>query len=333
MRINPADGMRKLLWLVPLIFVGVLIGIFLTLEPWLEKQLHTEIQKNCDKCNFRSNGLGVSLSGIKIEEIDFLAGAKDGQQVEFKAASVSVKLRWTSLLRGPLIVKAIVVKEPKVIYFDRDQDPAKSKSKTSNGEPKLPFRLGGLFLRQGHFTYVRELKGTVAELKIRDIDAEVHWEDPARVTAKAKGQIGTSGEVELSVSGLLGEPPLVMDTDIRVRNQNLSDLSQFFEPNAGVALKGVLTGGHAVTKLKGRNLKASVWVEFKDFDLKVSPRPDRSETVAFFTNLGAAIAMQTKNTGDPTEEKMNSVELERGEESIVGFILRGIKEAAIPITL
>jgi len=30
---------------------------------------------------------------------------------------------------------------------------------------------------------------------------------------------------------------------------------------------------------------------------------------------------------------MNSVELERGEESIVGFILRGIKEAAIPITL
>ena len=55
---------------------------------------------------------------------------------------------------------------------------------------------------------------------------------------------------------------LKMRTELFVQNLNLEDLSRFFEPNAGVKLKGTLVSGKSVSHLNGIKLIQPVLEEW-----------------------------------------------------------------------
>ena len=119
-----------------------------------------------------------------------------------------------------------------------------------------------------------------------------------------------------------------------VADQNLGALTDFFKPNAGVELTGTLVKGHSVSKLKGAELTTSLYADYKDFKLKVDKMYDRNEVQTFFTNLGTSIAVREKNHSAPAEEKMKTVESKRkGGESIVSFMLEGLKQASLAVAL
>jgi hypothetical protein len=177
------------------------------------------------------------------------------------------------------------------------------------------------------------VKGTHAVFTVHGLNGEID-PNPDRAVANVRGLIGPGGEFQIRVVSPYGVKPLEIDTEIFVKRLNLEDLSVFFKPNAGVELWGTLEKGHARSKMTGPALKSTLFAEYKDFKLRVDKMYDRNEAQTFFTNLGAAIAMRGENRDEPAEDKRKTVESrrERGE-SLVSFILRGLKEASLAVAL
>jgi hypothetical protein len=316
---------------------GLAISIFLLLQttkPWIEQRVADAVRQRCKSCEIRLGRIGLSWRGITLDNVQFSGGPSGGQRVEVHAPRIVLRPRLSTIFNGHPALRSVSLFGPTVTFWDGDKV-KRSALKTSQVEPLVwPEDLQfSTIISDGVFNYVRDVKNTHAELVIHQITAELI---PSRehLMARATAQFGKSGHVELITSIPLLHQTLVVETEMKVKDQNLQDLSAFFQPNAGVKLDGVLTSGHAITKLKGSHLSASLWAEYKAFNLSVNKMYDRNDVQTFFTNLGAAIAMREKNINASNETKASAVELEReSNESIVSFILRGLKEAALKVTL
>lgn len=319
-RLNSLSSFK---WIVPTVALGFLAVIGLAFFAFKPKLIHLadeRVKKACASCELKIGGLGFAFLGLKFTEVSFTGGEKGGQRVEAKVPIAIVSLRSLKLL------------EPHVTFFDGDKPPKEKKdAKDEDGETqKRSYRI---VVRDGKFTYVRDTKGTHAVLEVLNIDGEMKWgRDP--IPGRIRARVGERGQAEIKGLVYLDKKELEIETDWKVSDQDLSALTGFFKPNAGVELKGLLKRGHATTRMVGPRLTASLFAEFTDFELKVNKMYDRNGLQAFFMNLGTSIAMKEKNLKDAPEDKMKTVNLEREkDESIVSFILRGLKEAAIGVSL
>jgi uncharacterized protein involved in outer membrane biogenesis len=268
--------------------------------------------------------------------IKFVSSKKGIPELEVEIERLSVDLDVLPLLKGDVRIGALIIEKPKVIFRDGDAKP-KEEKESSHKNRSLNFDLRGASISDGEFTYVRMTHGTVATLNVHNIQAE---SGPLgrtlgnQVELKARGRIEKSGTVDLKIGMPLFETPLKVYVAIDVDDQNLADLTPFFKENAGVELHGKMLEGRGTAKLEGRSLSAEVWAKYKDFDLKLHKMYDRSEAAAFFMNLGTAIATAEKNTGKPAKDQQRGVNIQReAGEPVVGFILRGLKEAALRVSM
>lgn len=295
--------------------------------------LQNEVAKNCATCELKLGDLEFSTwapGALIARDVRFQAGVAGAQEVRARVRELVVRPDWWALVDGRVVIRSLVVLAPDVTYSEGD----KPRSKGASGGGGLPgFAVLSTRVEDGRFTYVRDHMNTHAVLRIGAIDlrggAVSRIDTPVEIEARA--QIEGRGDVELRVD-IQKREPLTLETDVRTRDLGLPELSRFFKPNAGVDLKGTLVRGHARGHMQGTRLRTNVHAVYRDFELKVDPTYDRSEVVAFFTNLGAAIALQDSNLDDPPEDQARTVETERKEgESIVAFLLRGMKEASLKI--
>lgn len=327
--------MKRAFWLIaaaliiPLLFAALLLPG--RLEPWAENEIREAIQSRCATCTFTMRELRLHWRGVNARDVEFTGGVAGGQRVQAKIASVLIVPELMSVFSKKPRLRAIHLLEPKVVFYDGPKRTPKTKGQ--GGDTELPADIHRMFIRDGAFSYIRDVKDTHAELHVTDIRGAID-PDPDLFRAWITARIGRGGSVELKVTSPLKKKPLELISEINLQDQNLEDLSHFFKPNAGVELKGVMTRASGVTHVQGRTQTAKVFAEFKDFSLKVNPMYDRDDVTTFFTNLGTAVAMRSKNTAAPRAEKTETKSLNReAGESLVSFILRGLKEAAIDITI
>lgn len=321
------------------VFTGLYIAIEMS-EPWAKKQIENAVHDACASCKLSIGDIQLSLftiGGIEFKDIKFSSGKKGGQEIQASVRKIVVRHEVISLLRRQIRVGYLGIVDPKVTFTDGE-----ARAKAVSGNVEMPafdeFAIYDTRISGGEFTYVRNVKNTNAALRIKDlhIDAGPLGNVPElkdeTANFKTTSQIEGSGRVALDISVKVFSKPLFIDTVLDVKDQDLEGLSRFFKPNAGVDLKGLLVNGQATTKLRGNHLNATVRARYKDFSLRLDKMYDRSEIQAFFTNLGAALAMQDKNTDESKSEQTRAVELDRQpNESIVSFILRGLKEASLEI--
>lgn len=320
------------LFFVALALIAGLIVVYARAFPYIRERLQNDVAQACATCELVIGDLGLSAwspGSVVARDLRFRAGSPGGQEVKAQVRELVVRPYWRALLKGNVLIDELIVLAPDVTFLDGDKRaPGKA---GSGGLPN--FAILATRIEDGRFTYVRDHKGTHAVLRIGNIDLRAgsisRSDVPTEFTAKA--QIEGSGAIDLRVA-IEWREPLRLETDVRVRDQGLPELSRFFKPNAGVDLQGTLVRGHARGHLNGRRLRTNVRAVYKDFALKVDATYDRSEVVAFFTNLGAAIALQDENLDDAPEDQARTVETERkDDESIVAFLLRGMKEASLKI--
>jgi len=276
--------------------------------------------------------VSLSWDGLGIADLSLAGGKASAERVEFQVRKITISPVISSLFGDTTRLHGITLDHPEVIFIDGEN---KSSSKSSSAlDPEgMGIEIENIFLLEGKFTYIRNVKKTHAVLIIHGITGDID-PDPAGASARVNAQIGGQGSIELRVLSPYAKKPLEVDTEIQVLDQDLVALSEFFKPNAGVELTGVLTNGHAYGKMRGSHLTSSLRAEYKDFKLRVDKMYDRNDAQTFFTNLGAAIAMRSKNKSLTQDRKTAAVELNRdGGESLVSFILRGLKEAALKVAL
>ena len=163
----------------------------------------------------------------------------------------------------------------------------------------------------------------------------VEQPDPPRtpITAKLESKFEKDGPHLLTLSLKPFAEPAVVDVDLVAHHQNLQGLSHFLMPNDGVELHGEIVEGHGFTHMVGRHLHAEVYAEYKDLRVKVHKADDRSGLVAFFTTLATQITSKKQNLDTPDQNQSRGVAIDReADESLIHFLLRGWKEAAIRVS-
>ncbi len=323
-----------LIFRVFILLLLALIGIFAALtvvvkpnfEPWLERHIRFELKAACPACEFSMEDVTLSWDGFGLQKVHFTTGTGQ-QRLEAEIATIYLYPNVTSLLNGKPRLQNITFDQPKMIFHDEGE---KSAQKQSESSFALPPHLH-IQIDNGDFTYIRDVKNTHATLTIEHIQALIGPEADL-LRARATAQLGQTESLNLTVSADLHKNPLEATIEMRAKDQDMKVLSDFFEPNAGVKMEGILIAGHVVSQLKGTHVSTQLTMEFKDFKLKVKPMYDRDGVQAFFTNLAAAVALKKKNVGAQEKEKTESIETDReGQESLVSLVLRSWKEAALKI--
>ncbi|MBX3021283.1 MAG: hypothetical protein KF799_06345 [Bdellovibrionales bacterium] len=328
-------ALKLTLTVVILLSVVVVIAILNLnqLAPWAERQVRERAKERCPTCTFSLDKLSLSWRGLNLEGLGLSAGARGGQRVEALIPNMTVDLKWSALLNRQLVAERLAMQNPKIVFFDGEKTGAGTGTGTNDSSEGFAVNLKRLDIQNAEFSYIRDVKNTHAELHIHDIDAQIQLTSQ-NILAEFSGRIGGSGRVNVALTSQRPTTPLHIDCDVHVRDQDLADLSRFFKPNAGVELSGQLLKGEGHIEVRGQKLNATLFTEYKDFKLTTHKMYDRNDLQAFFTNVGADIAMRANNKDLPAAQKRESKTLEReGDESIVSFMLRGLKEAAIDVTM
>jgi hypothetical protein len=309
-----------------LIFV-VMAGLFASLNtPWAKDQLEKAVRKNCEGCSFTIKSAALTWRGLVIKDIYFATGRKGAKKLEVQVARAVIRPEIWPLLKKEIHIRSVALFYPQITYSEGDAITPRSREKDSG----FDLELDKIVIYDGQFVYVRDHKGTHAVLTVNDIRGRMSFEGE-RMTAGFHARMGRSGKFVLTGQAGL-KKPLEVETELRVRDQDLADLTVFLKPNAGVELKGQIVNAVARSRAHGDKLNTRLNITFKDFTLKLHEMYDRSDVRAFFTTIGAALALKTENVKALESEKSSTVDTQREKgESVVHFLLTGLKEASLEV--
>ncbi len=327
-------------------FIGlivVLITGLISFVEWkgaglLNQKIQEAIATECPTCHFQSENTEISLFSsphLKFSKITFVTKKPQGTNVDVQIDQLEAQLEFTPLLSHEIIFDLIEVEKPTIVLIDNDTlSPPSEKTDSSSWF----FQVSKTNIKNGRFKYERDTHGTHANLKIHKINAELEAIDSTLnlkqpLLARLSGQIEKSGNIDLNVSMKSLKKPLMIDVDLKAENQNLEDLTPFFEENAGVILNGTLIRGRSVAKMRHDSVSATVSAEYQDLTVALVKNYVRNEVSVFFSNLAANVVMAKKNQDKSLKDQTSEVTaLPQAGESIVGFFLRGMKEAALKVT-
>jgi hypothetical protein len=220
----------------------------------------------------------------------------------------------------------------KVTDGDKDDD------RKPGGESARPpyFHADRIRITKSHFEYHRVLNKVRSSLAV----SAIHGVLKNVSTIDADGAIAADLECLFQDSGPhvlklelrpFAEPQMI-NVDLRVHHQDMEGLSRFLVPNDGVELHGELVEGRGVTQMRGRSLHSDVWAEYRGLKVKVHKADDRSPVAAFFTTLATNLTTKKQNLDTEARDQLRGVDLKReAGESLVHFLLRGWKDAAIKV--
>lgn len=327
--------MKKFLFTSLLVIAAALMFIgWLNLPIMLIPKMEKFVSEECDKCKIKIESMSLTPThklAIRFNGINFEYNPND--QVHATFESIYITIPWSTLFSKEYIVDGLAFVKPDVVYTDGD-----NKTVSTISEPKLPiFVIENTQIINGKFRYNRHTQGTKSSFHIQNINGEISTIGNTELLKekatqlKATGQVENSGESNLTLTTFLWANNTYIDTEFKVKDQNLHDLSIFLKDNAGVTLSGTLLKGETLMQIRDKNLRTFLLATYDHFDIQFDPTYDRNEITTFFMNFSASILVNKKNTsaGDPTREFVDITR--EPKEPIVGFMLRGLKEAAIQL--
>lgn len=304
----------------------------------VREKIEKAVSDNCATCKIEIGNVSTPLipfGDIVLNDIKFSYGTKGAAEVE--ADVKQVKLHVSKL--EPFRITHLEITSPNVKYTEGDKEVPKRKSDEKPEETtQASFIIEKTTLTDGRITYVRNTHGTHAVLRVHSIKVDIAElsDDPKKtselIQANAVAQIEDSGTVDLDLKIAPLNETLKMNIDFRVRDQNLADLNTFLKPNAGVELRGILIRGRSRLHVRDRESKVRVWAEYKGLGVNLEKTYDTSEFEAFIVQMGAELTMDEKNNEKPEDEQLaTTTHTRKQDQGIVGFLVQGMKEAAIKV--
>ena len=307
------------------------------IAPWISRaEIIDAVEGACATCEIELSAvsfallspLNATLHGLKMK-----VGYEGGSEAVFRIEAVSVAFSFAQSSRQKIYIERVVIDRPIITFADGE---AVSRKTNRKHDRRPDVAIEKVEISRGEFTYIRNTKGTSATLHLHDISGEIGPLDSSRdLPAKAhlETRIENSGSVEIDIAAKLTGPDEV-DVSVYIRDQNLADTTPFFKPNAGVSLKGTMLKGKGRVRVRDQNMKASVWAVYHGLELELNSMYDRTKAEAFFMNLGADLVMDESDVDLAKADQTEALDVPREEnEQIVGFVLRGLKEAAMKVAM
>ena len=322
-----------------LLIIGLSLAVAVSffVPSYIQKKIEASIPENCASCSIDVGSTSISLFSPRLwvlRDIRFKGGTPETCSYDLHIDEVALEVNLRPLWDRHLQIGRLDITNPNLTLVDGEK-----RSKKSEQESTLKYKVENIKLTNGTFTYVRNYKGTHAILHMTKVEAqsEIFGTEDELVgrplVVNSSLVMEQSGNIDLDIyTYMFAEGPLTVDTSIKIKDQDLGKLTPFFRPNAGVILKGKMLSGIGTAKLRGSKLEASVTSTFKDLKIVLEKEVERSSIEAFFQNIGLAIDANKENSSKPIEDRTRKVRITRKpEERVVGFVLRGLKEAAIRV--
>lgn len=336
---------KNKLWPKVLVVAVVVLLFFISAPYVLRRSLEKLVQSHCKGCSLQipASDFNPLTGAFDLEEVDFKYIEKTTLELSAKIKKIEGNISYVDLLRGRLSLESVLLKQPKVILTDieaakKNKDKDKQTSKNASGAEAFQFNIAYLAVEQGSFSYVNKDKGVESRLNMGPINGRMeglgNTDDfkENTVFCRLVGRIENSGEVVLTVNSKVFDQPLKVAVDVQVKEQKLSDLNTFFNDFAGLNLMGDLIEGTSQVRLLDTNIKASVFARFKKFNVNFSKTSERGALATYFMNLAKTVVYDNQNLDKNKPAQIKHVEISRKQdESLVGFILRSMKEAALKV--
>lgn len=330
---NQRSKWRFLLILIPVVLLG---GAFLLWQLYLPGYLKRKLEAEVKNLEIASLEIGILPLEVRLHGIRLRQGDTRDSAVHVDAAHAEIPVHLSSFTShewhfGKIhAVEAHVTLWEGPLHFPEKEEP--------KGEPFL-FDYEGAHIENASFTYRKDFPKGAAYIRFPRVEVRAEpygnygeaAKGPAQASATALFE--KSGMVDLKVKAWLFEKGPKVDVALQLQGQNLSEVNEYFEPADGATLEGILLDGKAHVTVEGRRAEGQVETRFKDLKIRFKSYPNkRSGFSAFLNNLGAAIKVKDENIRDKEAAKEKGVVTARHDnESVVSFIIRTMKEAAILI--
>lgn len=334
-------GRRRAVWISVLCLVFLAAGLAFKefIAPGLVRRLLvSEVRKNCGTCELSIGKVRLSLlpPALSARNVSFTGGTPNATVIRAEARGVYVPFSLFPLFKSRFRVGRVQIEQPSVDVTEGDLY-GPSSAKDGSARP-LDLEIGGIEVKKGSFTYVREHPGRKGSLEVSGINAAVGPVGTSEllrdkdVEASTEGLLEHSGQFKLQVRARLFAKAPDADINLRIEGQDLVTLNAFLEPNDGVRLKGELLEGRGSVAIRGASLKASSYVRYKGLIVSIRKNEERGGLSAFFQTFLASVTMRKQNADSGNYDRTGEVELERKpKETVISFALRGMKEAAMKV--
>ncbi len=331
---------KPLLLLLTLVLIAAVAAAWIAAPGVLRDWLQASARDACSTCTLEIERVSLSLFPLSASLHGIRGRFGDREATAVEAEIPLVVLESISFWRGPSSpsIENVLVSRPEVVVIEGDKSLPEGKGAAGSGGG---FRVGGIRVRDGKFTYVRLRDGREARLRVNGIEAKVEElgtrSDLRGRAARARvdAKLEDSGLIVLEVgAGLFGktEPDPLVDVRLEIAGQDLTRLNPFFFVDDKLRLKGELMRGQGIVTVRGARAQATVTALYRDLDLKFEKGPERSGLEATLSNVIKSFKIDPENTDESRRDRIRQAVLERKPgESLVSFILRGLLEAALAV--
>ena len=334
MKIRRLRGARFYLILLAVLAAGMIIKE-LAVPALVRRRLISAVQHGCKTCVLSLNRVQLSLAPLALSSrgVSLTWGEPGATRVNFEAERVYVPFSLLPLFKNRLRAGRIEITRPVVTLTQGELNVS------SAGPARQPdLEIEGLDVKQGSFIYLREHSGRTGSLRISGISAAA---GPAGTSARlrgaeaqlsAAGLLAESGKFRLKVRGRFFAEVPDADVDLSLAEQDLSTLNPFLGPNDGIKLSGRIIEARGSAAIRGAGLKASVYARYRGLKIRIKKNEERSAFSAFLQTSLAPLTVGKQNADGGPYDRVGTAELERKpEETLSGFTLRGMKEAALQV--
>lgn len=295
---------------------------------------------NCKSYKISVDKVYVSFIplAVTIEKLHVVGGNPKTTEIDAAADSIRARISLRRLIRRELRITKIRVEAPRVVVTEGDLPTPRSGEEKDLSGGRWAFVIDETSLANGAFTYVRVHRGRRAAIRVTDLDGRVGIVGTIlnlreeSVHARVNGRIERSGEFALDVETFPFAKSLWLNVDLRINGQNLKDLNSYFRPREGIRLGGNLRYGHGSIAIRGKKLKGWVQAKYAGLNFSFEKTDERGALAAFFSNVGKSIKLRSSSVDRNPRDQIRAVELQRaGRETVLQFILRGMRDAALDV--
>ena len=296
----------------------------------MKKQITAQIEESCKSCEFNSEKIELSLFPPRVifDDVHFITGDAKSTLVDAQVERFILFISIHQLMSHLLKFKQVVIVNPVVTVTEGDLKGSRSKGDSSPSEWDL--EMDHVELKNGQFTYKREHLGKTGVLQIGNINGEIgefSSTDLRRdelVTAHTTAILEQSGKIDLTIAALLFSKAIHVDISLALNGLVLDETNRYFSPDDGIKLDGKILRAQSQSSIRGRGLHSKVSVDYEGLSLKFQKTSERSELGAVFSTLFSGVKSTKDRSRIANSER-------KPDEPLVGFILRGMKEAALKV--
>ncbi len=331
-------------WLVAAALL-LLVLLFTVVPRLISGKFENLVSEDCESCSVTVDRTRLSFFpfSVLLEGVHFRGWDPKATGLEADVAGVRATIAVFRLLKGEFHITKLLVDSPVVVVTEGDLKTPLSKSGASGEKRKIKFVIEAIRIKNGSFTYVRDYPEPGAEtrhaaLHVKDIQGTIGpvGNTPPllerTVLAEVQGRLENSGHFILTVERPVFLKEFQLAVRLQLSDQNLGDLSPFFQASGGIKLKGSLLAGESSTQIREEKLNGRVKARYNGLSVQMKKTKDRGALAAFFANLVASTQFHPSDLKYRAGDQVRSVELKRRtDETILQFILRGMQDAALNV--